>query len=123
MKLIDSNIIIYSANHDFSYLRELFHKDEFAITSATMIEVLGYNKLDEQSRIYFESIFKIAEMIDLKQGIVLRAINLKQHKKLSLGDSIAAATALIFNWELYTHNTNDFKHIKELKLADPVREF
>lgn len=121
MKLIDSNIIIYSAHPEFAYLRTLFHKEKFAVTTATMIEVLGYHKLDEQSKTYFDAIFKIAEVIDLENEIVLKAIDLKQRKKISLGDSIAAATALVFNLELYTHNTDDFKHIKELKLADPIK--
>jgi len=121
MKLIDSNIIIYSAHPKFAYLRSLFHKHEFAVTSATTIEVLGYHKLDEQSKIYFDAIFKISEIIDLEKEIVAHSIDLKQQKKLSLGDAIAAATALIYNFDFYTHNINDFKHIKELKIIDPIK--
>jgi predicted nucleic acid-binding protein len=33
---------------------------------------------------------------------------------MTLGDSIIAATALIYNLDLYTHNVSDFESIQDL---------
>jgi predicted nucleic acid-binding protein len=38
-----------------------------------------------------------------------------------LGDSIIGATALFYDIELVTHNFDDFKSIKALRLHDPVK--
>jgi len=39
---------------------------------------------------------------------------------MSLGDSIIAATSLVFNAELYTRNISDFKHISDIKVLNPI---
>jgi predicted nucleic acid-binding protein len=59
-------------------------------------------------------------IIPLTDLIVERAIKLRQDKRMSLGDAIVAATALENNSQLWTSNTNDFKHIEGLKLLDPL---
>ena len=41
---------------------------------------------------------------------------------MKLGDALIAAIAIHFNLPLVTHNTLDFKHIKQLKLIDPFEE-
>ena len=37
-----------------------------------------------------------------------------------MGDSIIAATAEINNFDIYTHNVNDFKWILGLNVIDPI---
>ena len=44
------------------------------------------------------------------------AIQLRQKKKMTLGDSIIAATAIHKNIPLLTNNIKDFKHIENLVL-------
>lgn len=39
---------------------------------------------------------------------------------MSLGDSIIAATALVYDLDLYTHNIVDFSSIEELRIVDPI---
>jgi predicted nucleic acid-binding protein len=49
-----------------------------------------------------------------------RAIALRQARKMSLGDAIIAATALVHQLALVTRNVTDFDHIAGLTLQDPL---
>lgn len=59
-------------------------------------------------------------MIDLK--ILDSAVLLRKVKKISLADAIIAATAIVGDLTLVTHNKKDFEWITELKLFDPFTE-
>ena len=39
---------------------------------------------------------------------------------IKLPDAIIAATALVHGLTLWTHNTDDFKDVPQLKLFDPM---
>ena len=47
---------------------------------------------------------------------------LRQRRKMSLGDSIIAGTAIAHERTLVTRNTDDFRWIEEIKLLDPLTE-
>lgn len=49
-----------------------------------------------------------------------QAVYFRQQRKMSLGDSLIAATALIHQITLVTHNTQDFAWIDNLSLIDPL---
>ena len=51
---------------------------------------------------------------------VLGYHNLRQQKKMSIGDSIVASTALLRGLALVTANTKDFQWIPELELLNPM---
>lgn len=120
MKLIDTNILIYSEKVAFTYLRAIFDKP-FAFRSViSTIEVLGFARLTAQERVYFETLFDIMPELSIVSEIATTAITLKQQKKMSLGDSLIVATALIHDLELYTNNINDFNWISGLKLFNPI---
>lgn len=120
MKLIDTNILIYSEKVAFNYLRAIFD-EPFAFRSViSTIEVLGFARLTAQERVYFETLFDIMPELSIVSEIATTAITLKQQKKMSLGDSLIAATALIHDLELYTNNINDFNWISGLKLFNPI---
>ena len=52
--------------------------------------------------------------------VTLRAVTLRQSRRMSLGNAIIAATALRHNLPLATHNTADFRWIGGLQLVDPL---
>lgn len=120
MKLIDSNIIIYAAKNDYAYLRPLLFSKEVCVSAVSKVETLGYDKLTEEERQFFESVFDIAPILALDQQVIDVAITLKQQRKYSLGDSLIAATALLYDAELNTNNTTDFEKIEGIKLFNPL---
>ena len=120
MKIIDSNLLIYSANENHRSLRLfLLEKDTF-VSSISKIEVLGYNKLTTEDKQYFEALFRSIQQIPISDTIIDRAILLRQKHSLSVGDAIIAATALEHNAEIYTRNIKDFIKIKGIKTFNPI---
>ncbi|MEM8526290.1 MAG: type II toxin-antitoxin system VapC family toxin [Bacteroidota bacterium] len=120
MKLLDTNIIIYSIYPEHSYLRTLVSDRNNCISAVSVVETLGYHKLTERDEKYFKSIFTVLKILDISPKIIDKSIEIRQSKKLKLGDTIIAATALVYDVELNTRNLKDFQDIESIKLNNPV---
>ncbi len=120
MRLIDSNLIIYFAKPGFMWLNSHIQTLDAHFSVLTKIEVLGYHLLQPREKTFFETYFNSITPLSLTDDIIERAIRLKQTRKMSLGDSVIAATALIHDLELYTHNIVDFSSIEGLRVVDPI---
>ena len=83
---------------------------------------MGYHKLGADERRLLESFFQRAVILPVTEPIVQEAIRLRQIRKMSLGDSLVAATALVHHLTLATHNTDDFSWVTELSLTDPMTD-
>jgi predicted nucleic acid-binding protein len=88
------------------------------ISVVTKIEVLGFNAPAEHYQL-LTNFMNDSNVIDLSNDIVEACINLRKNHKTKLPDAIIAATAIVYNWELISHNTKDFKNIEGLKVIDP----
>ena len=119
--LLDSNILIYRAKAPNSAIDSMLTRTDIAVASVTRIEVLGFHRLSEAHKEWFETIFEQMRVIGLSEAVVQRAITLRQHRKMTLADAIIAATALEHNLTLVTCNVNDFKNIPGLALIDPFQ--
>jgi len=121
MRILDSNLIIYSALPVYSYLRPLLKSPDSYASEITRIEVLGFHRLDVPSQLYFESAFAALPLIAIDRATVDEAILLRQQRKMSVGDAIVAATALLNQLEVYTRNVGDFDWIPGLTVVNPVQ--
>lgn len=119
--LIDSNIVIYSSQPDYEYIRRWIQDKNISVSDISRIEVLGYNKLFPEHKQYFSALFRKFETLPIDERIIQKSIEFRQAKKMSLGDAIIAATALTENLPLLTANTKDFGHIKKLDLIDLMK--
>ncbi|MCD6532568.1 MAG: type II toxin-antitoxin system VapC family toxin [Deltaproteobacteria bacterium] len=120
--LVDSNIFIYASNaasDDEKSYQLLAGLGFFYFASVTRIEVLGYQELDSEDKKIIESMFTKGKEIQLSKGVKEKAIELRQKRKMSLGDSIIAASALVHNAILVTRNVDDFSSIDSLQLFNP----
>ena len=120
MYIVDSNLIIYSSQSAYAYLRPIIGNDSASISEITRLETLGFSRIEPQDKIYFESLFTLVNIHAIDKKIIEKAIELRQTKKMSVGDAIIAATALLLNLDLYTNSTSDFSFIKSLKIFDPT---
>jgi toxin FitB len=118
--LLDSNILIYAALPQHSVLRRLIEQHSPAVSVISRIEVLGYHRLQAAERQLLEQLFDLTEILPLSDSVVQRAIELRQQRKMTLGDSIVAATALIQQRVLVTRNTDDFAWIPGLQILNPL---
>ena len=121
MMLVGSNIVIYAAQPQHERLREFIRENSPLVSVISYIEVLGFHRLKDPERGLLEKFFAVAAILPLSNHVAQRAIRLRQQRRMSLGDSVVAATALIHRLTLVTHNAGDFQWIGELPLLDPLR--
>lgn len=117
--LLDSNIIIYAAQPENEFLREFISQNSPYVSALSYLEVLGYHKLTDTDKICFEEFFDSAQILSISQSVINQAVKLKQIRKISLGDSVIAGTALIYDLTVVTRNIDDFSWINNLKLLNP----
>jgi len=117
--LLDSNIIIYASQPEHDQIRRFISENEIVVSALSYVEVLGYHRLTEESRLYFEEFFRIVEVLPISQAVLARAVALRQMRRMTLGDSIIAATALVYNRTLIKRNIEDFQWIAEFTLLNP----
>ena len=120
--LIDSNVLIDYVAERFS-TQQLLRLDaildvELNVSIIVKIETLGFNAPlnEEQKLVYF---FGMANVIALTNDISNLTISLRKTVKLKTPDAIIAATALVHNHTLLTHNLSDFKNVPNLIVVDP----
>ena len=118
--LLDSNIIIYAALPENAALRAWMDHQELSASIISYVEVLGYHKLSEQERDSFARFFQNINILEMSKAIADKAVLLRQQRKMSLGDSIIAATAHVCDLSLATHNIEDFKAIADIRILDPL---
>lgn len=118
--MLDSNLIIYAARPEYPGLRRLIAARLPAVSAVSVVEVLGYHHLSPGERHHFEAFFAAAEVLPLSDAVVTRAVTLRQGRKMSLGDALMAATALVFGRELRTRNFRDFRGVPGLVVTDPL---
>lgn len=121
MLLLDSNILIYASQPQHAALRRILAREALSVSVISKIEVLGFSRLDPGDARFFRALFDRLWVIALEPPIVDSAIDLRQRRRMSLGDSIVAATALVHQLQLVTHNSDDFRWIDDLRWHDPLR--
>lgn len=120
--LIDSNIIIYAAKPEHADLRRLIEEHSPAVSVVSVVEVLGYHRLTSTERQHFEEFFAAATVLPLSDPVIDQAVKLRQMRKMTLGDALIGATALVFKRTLVTRNIKDFKWIPGLPLRNPFED-
>ncbi len=81
-----------------------------------------YHQLTAKDKRDLTAFFDAAEVLAISQLILHKATELRQQHKMSLGDSIIAATDLVNELTLVTANSKDFRWIEELKVFNPLEE-
>jgi toxin FitB len=120
MKLIDTNLIIYAAQPQFRWLLPVIASPECQFATVTKIEVMGFKTITVLEKTFFEKYFSMLIPRHLTDAIIEQTIEIRQSKKIKLGDAIIAATARVHNLEIFTHNVADFINIDGVKVTDPL---
>lgn len=90
------------------------------VSIISKVEILGYHKLQSAEKTSLAELLDSLELIYLTPASYEIAIQLRQQRKLTLGDALLAATSLERGYTLVTCNTGDFIWIDELKLFNPL---
>lgn len=120
MILLDSNILIYSAKPEAVQVWEFLSDNDLSISAISLVEVLGYRKLNADDEDYLREFIKSCQVVDISRVEIDLAIDLRHQRKMSLGDSIIAATAIAHKLPLVTVNVKDFNWIEQLEILNPL---
>ncbi|MFZ3579218.1 PIN domain-containing protein [Virgibacillus sp. DJP39] len=132
--LIDNNIFVY---HYLGYqpIVKLFSKlinDDFEIIMSNLVamEFLSYDKVETDTAvknkryqyINASTIWNIDFEIAEKAAELRRKCKIESGKSLKAGDSLIAASAIIYNMRLYSNNDKDFLRLKKwgLDYVNPI---
>lgn len=118
--LVDSNILIYATKPEHSGLRQWLIDALPKVSVISKVEILGYHKLHSTEKAALAELLNSLELIYLTPSCYEIAIQLRQQRKLTLGDALIAATCLEREFTLATCNTGDFFWIAELKVFNPL---
>ena len=117
--LLDSNVIIGAAKPGGEHLSAYLNHPDASVSIIGRIESLGFTRLTAEEGTKITHSLKLLAELPLDNEIALRAIGLRQQKKMNLGDAIIGATALEYGVPLVTRNVDDFKHIPGLQIINP----
>lgn len=130
--LVDTNIFIYASNENkkaIAFLREIFRDDVKDFLCSVVTEAELFSKTtSEDFKKRIEILLAEAIIIDVNSKIARKAGEIRvkgQDKgfKVKLPDALIAATAIVENAILVTHNTSDFLKISQfenLNIIDPM---
>ena len=119
--LLDTNIIIYATQPAYAQqLHALIEDPRSAVSLISYVEALGFPRLTSTEQNALERFFRGIEVLPVTDLVAREAVRLRQQKKMSLGDSLIAATALVHGRTLVTRNEADFRWITDLNLQNPL---
>jgi predicted nucleic acid-binding protein len=118
--LLDTNIIIYAMLPEHSGLRRFIAENNPAVSAVSYVEALGFNRLTPADRGGLEEFFAAAQLLPITQQVLDRAVQLRQARRMSLGDALIAATALANGLRHVTKNVSDFAWVPGLTVLDPL---
>lgn len=87
-----------------------------SISVINRIELLGHNRPEIEQ---FKMVVEACLVYELSEEIILKTIAIRKSRSIKTPDAIIAATALVYNLTLITHNIRDFENIANLNLFDP----
>jgi predicted nucleic acid-binding protein len=120
--LLDTNFVI-------NYFKGIFSDDAAKFTDSvindltyvsviTRMELLSLQSLKPKDEEVIKEFIFDSTVFSLEENIITKTILLRRTNKIKLPDAIIAATAIVHNLQLITHNLKDFKNIPELIVDD-----
>lgn len=103
-------------------IRKFISEHTIAVSVISYVEVLGYHKLTPEEKTLLEAFFSKVELLEISPAIRDQAVQLRQAQRISLGDALIAATALVHDLSLVTRNVDDYKWISDLTIINPYEE-
>jgi predicted nucleic acid-binding protein len=120
--LVDSNEIIdYVSNRipeKSAKQLDIYFNSNFSVSIVSKIEVLGFNTQEYELK-QLESFIQLSSIVYIDEAVAVKTIEIRRMKRIKLPDAIIAATALVQNCILLSHNTTDFNKIEGLQVLDP----
>ena len=116
--LLDTNVILDFLGGKLPAKSEVFLSkiidDQINISAINKIELLGFSNLEQ----ILLDLVSFAEIYYIDDEVIDKTIALRKKYKIKLPDAIIAATAIVYNFTLISHNFKDFQKITELNFLN-----
>jgi len=116
--LIDTNVILDFMGRKLPANSEYFISgiidDRINISAINKIELLGFSFVEQ----VLIDLVDFAVLYHIDDEIIDKTIELRKKYKIKLPDAIIAATAVVHNLTLISHNFRDFQQITELNFIN-----
>ena len=116
--LIDTNVILDFMGGKLPANSEYFISgiidDRINISAINKIELLGFSFVEQ----VLIDLVDFAVIYHIDDEIIDKTIELRKKYKIKLPDAIIAATAVVHNLTLISHNFRDFQQITELNFIN-----
>ena len=123
--VFDTNIFIYylnaNPNVEIYFDKDFLTKNNIYYSVITEIELLSFPKLEDEEIEGIRSLPNRFLKLTLTEDIKEKTIEIKKKYKVGLGDSVIAASTLVYNAGLITRNEEDFAKITELTFTNPFK--
>ena len=112
--LLDTNIVIHACQPGGEWLAPWTTHPDAAIASVTRIEALGFAGISPEEETAILDFIYTSPIYALDDEVIEQAIQLRQQKKMKLGDAIIAAAAVAYDIPLVTRKRSPKRHLKIL---------
>ena len=89
-------------------------------SSITRLEVLRFPGLNGADEIGLRNLLAQLSEAPIDDAVIERAIKIRKSVRMKIPDAVVAATALVYEANLVTRNTGDFKNIPGVSLLNPA---
>ncbi len=89
-------------------------------SAITRLELLGFPELNAADELGLRNLLGQFGEAPIDGAVIERAIEIRKSVRIKIPDAIVAATAVIYEANLVTRNTSDFKNISGLSVLDPA---
>ena len=120
--LLDTNVWIDALSGKISsatFLKLTIQANWAGYSAITRLELFGYPDIKDEEEVKIAELLSTFTEIPVDSNIIDRAIIIRKNLRIKVPDAIIAASAIENECLLITHNTEDFKNIKDLIVIDP----
>lgn len=119
MYVLDTNAIVYYVNNDpqaVTVLSPILTQEIIIVPSVVIVELWSSSNVSKTEMHTIETFLNSTLVVNLDAILGKTAGTLRRDYRMSLGDSVVAATALATKATLLTRNIRDFKKIPGLQI-------
>ena len=116
--LIDTNVILDFLGGKLpaksEYILSEIIDDQINLSAINKIELLGFSNVEQ----VIIDLVSFAVIYHIDDEVIDKTIELRKKYKIKLPDAIIAATAIVNDFALISHNFRDFQRITELNFIN-----
>ncbi|MBI4256718.1 PIN domain-containing protein [Candidatus Uhrbacteria bacterium] len=122
MIVLDTNVVIFFIKKDPVIVewinRQRSKGERFCVSTITVVELLGFQNISHDEIFLIESWLQYVLVVDVDGSIAREAARIRRELKLTVSDSVIAATAVLLQSPVATRDVV-FKKIRDISVLRP----